>query len=265
MDTNGKNVYPDEIEELYLDSPYIKELSVIGLPDGIGEKVACMVVADHDYDIALSREQVRRKVEEHFRDVSSTLPFYKRIKVLHFWDGELPRTATRKVKRREVVAAMQVLEQSQRSVSQVSSANTREDKGATWLLEVVATVANRPRAEITFDSRLADLGFDSLMYVELASAIEQAGGTLRSPDTLTEVRDLRELAGVVTRQATSAEREEAARRANADARRGDDEIYVPSLVRTVGNKGLDALQRVFYEKFLHMKIEGESNIPVHTN
>ena len=35
---NGKNVYPDEVEEVYQDSPYIKELSVIGLPDGIGEK-----------------------------------------------------------------------------------------------------------------------------------------------------------------------------------------------------------------------------------
>ncbi len=40
---------------------------------------------------------------------------------------------------------------------------------------------------------------------------------------------------------------------------------MPSLVRTVGNKGLDVLQRAFYEKLLHMKVEGESNIPVHTN
>jgi len=267
VDTNGKNVYPDEIEELYLASPYIKELSVVGLADGIGEKVACMVVADHDYDIALSRDEVRRKVEEHFRDVSSALPFYKRVKVLHFWDGELPRTATRKVKRREVVAAMQVLEQSMRNVSNAPS-NAREEQGeaaATWVLDVVATVANRPRAAITFETRLADLGFDSLMYVELASAIEGAGGTLRSPDALTEVRDLRELASVVTRQATPAEKEEAARRHAAEEHRADEEIYVPSLVRTIGNKGLDALQRVFYEKFLNTKVEGESNIPVHTN
>src|SRR5215210_5563596 len=116
VDTNGKNVYPDEIEELYNASPFIKELSVVGLPDGIGEKVACMVVPDYDKEIALSRAEVRRKVEEHFRDVSSALPFFKRVKVLHFWDGDLPRTATRKVKRREVVAAMQVLEQSMRKL-----------------------------------------------------------------------------------------------------------------------------------------------------
>src|SRR6185369_8658491 len=41
IDANGKNVYPDEIEELYRDNPFIKELSVVGLPEGHGEQVAC--------------------------------------------------------------------------------------------------------------------------------------------------------------------------------------------------------------------------------
>lgn len=266
VDTNGKNVYPDEIEELYSDSPYIKELSVVGLPDGIGEKVACMVVADEDYDIALSRAEVRRKVEEHFKDVSSTLPFFKRVKVLHFWDGELPRTATRKVKRREVVAAMQVLEESMRNLPGVEpTERDHRSAGADWLLDVVATVANRPRTEISMDSRLTDLGFDSLMYVELASAIEQAGGTLKSPDTLTEVYNLRELASVVARETErERQRDESRPRATVESK-SDEEIYIPSLVRTVGNKGLDVLQRVFYERVLHMKCEGCTNIPVHTN
>jgi long-chain acyl-CoA synthetase len=266
VDTNGKNVYPDEIEELYSDSPYIKELSVVGLPDGaLGEKVACMVVPDYDYDIALPRTEVKHKIEEHFKDISSALPFFKRIKVLHFWDGELPRTATRKVKRREVVAAMQVLEQSMRQLPDagLTAARATKDKGAHWLIDIVATVANRPRAEIKLDTRLSDLGFDSLMYVELASAIEQAGGTLTSPDTLTEVRDLRELAAVVSRQ-SSTERERVAEH-RAETRKEEDEIHVPSLVRSVGNRGLDMLQRTFYERVLNMKCEGCTNVPVHTN
>ena len=99
VDTNGKNVYPDELEEVYANSPYVKELSIVGLPDGIGEKVACLVVADDEYDITLSRAELRRRVEEHFREVSASLPYYKRVKVLQFTDLELPRTATRKVKR----------------------------------------------------------------------------------------------------------------------------------------------------------------------
>jgi long-chain acyl-CoA synthetase len=260
VDSNGKNVYPDEVEEAYGNSPYIKELSVVGLPDVTGEKVACMVVPDFDSDITLSRAEVRRRVEEHFRDISSTLPFYKRVKVLHFWDGELPRTATRKVKRREVVAAMQVLEQSMRSATRASEEKSGD---ATWLLEIVATVSNRPRSEISLNSRLSELGFDSLMYVELATAIENAGGTLSSPETLTEVQDLRELAGVVTRRTQV--REEAKRARAEEPGREGDEIYIPSLVRTVGNRGLDILQRVFYERMLNTRYEGRSNIPVHTN
>jgi long-chain acyl-CoA synthetase len=265
VDTNGKNVYPDEIEELYTESAFVKELSVVGLAEGIGEKVACMVVPDYDYDIALSREEVRRKVEDHFRDVSSTLPFYKRVKVLHFWDGELPRTATRKVKRREVVESMQVLEESLRAVGRVPSREEAKTGDAAWLLDIVATVANRPRAQISYGTRLADLGFDSLMYVELASAIEQAGGTLTSPETLTEVQTLRELQTVVTRSSAAAQKRAAESRAAEDERPADEDIYIPSLVRTVGNKGLDVLQRIFYEKVLHMKCEGCTNIPMHTN
>ncbi|HEX8163766.1 MAG TPA: AMP-binding protein [Pyrinomonadaceae bacterium] len=262
VDTNGKNVYPDEIEDLYSDSPFVKELSVVGLPDGIGEKVASMVVPDYDHDITLQRDEVRRRVEEHFKDVSSTLPFFKRVKVLHFSDDELPRTATRKVKRREVVRMMQALEQGQRTLS---AGEERAERGSGWLLDIVAQVSNRPPSEVSLDTRLGDLGFDSLMFVELATAIEQAGGALKSPDTLNQVQDVRELLSVVERKRAEARRDDASRRRAEEVRREDEEIYIPSLVRTVGNRGLDVLQRAFYDKFLHTKIEGGTNVPAHTN
>src|SRR5437764_11451150 len=115
VDTNGKNVYPDEVEEVYQDSPYIKELSVVGLPDGIGEKVACLVHPDYEYDIALSRAEVQQKIDEHFREVSGRIPYYKRVKLLHFTEKDLPRTATRKVKRRDVTSMMHKIEQLTRS------------------------------------------------------------------------------------------------------------------------------------------------------
>ncbi|HEV2884288.1 MAG TPA: AMP-binding protein [Pyrinomonadaceae bacterium] len=262
VDTNGKNVYPDELEEVYSISPYVKELSIVGLADGIGEKVACLVVADDDYDIALSRDELRRRVEEHFRDVSASLPYYKRIKVLHFTDMELPRTATRKVKRAEVVTILESLEAVEKSDS-TSVATGAGDSASRWLIGIVANVSNRPRDEISLNSRLADLGFDSVMFVELASAIEAAGGSLTAPERLNEVQDVRELASVVSRRAGATATRESGRVAG---RRGDDdEIYVPSFVSTLGNKAGDALQRVFYDRFLHTSYEGRSNIPVHTN
>jgi long-chain acyl-CoA synthetase len=265
VDTNGKNVYPDELEDTYSDSPYIKELSIVGFPDGIGEKVACLVVADDEYDIALSRDELRRRVEEHFREVSAGLPYYKRVKLLHFTDIELPRTATRKVKRNEVVEIMLQLEQTQKAGR---SGAGKESKGSDslWLRDIVASVSNRPVSEISIDTRLSDLGFDSLMFVELGAAIENAGGAISAPERFNEVQDVRELTNVVSRQMTAEQRREnRAARAETEQKKAEDEIHIPAIVRSVGNRGVDAVQRLFYERLLKTHYEGRPNIPPHTN
>jgi len=263
VDTNGKNVYPDELEEIYLHSPYVKELSIVGLPDGPGEKVTCLVVADDEYDIALSRTELRRRVEEHFREVSASLPYYKRVKVLHFTDIELPRTATRKVKRGEVVNILQALESNKKS-DKSTPADRATDAESRWLIGIVANVSNRPRDEISLNSHLSDLGFDSLMFVELATAIESAGGSISAPERLNEAQDLRELASVVSRRPGAVPSEGPSGR-SSEPRFDEEEIYVPSLVSVAGNKAGDVLQRLFYDRFLDTHYEGQSNIPPHTN
>ena len=272
IDTNGKNIYPDEIEELYKDSPFIKELSVVGLPetgDATGERVACMVVPDYDHDIALSRAETHRRIEEHFRDVSSTLPFHKRVKVLHFADQEFTRTSTRKIKRGAVLTRMRSAEEASRATTgeqaqpptPASKTRTAANDATRFTRDIVAHVSNKPLSDVTLDTRFTDLGFDSLMFVELASAIEAAGATLRDPDTLIDVQTVRELSARIIRAgATAAHMEETAPRQDKA-----DEIYVPSLVRTVGNKGLDLLQQGFYGKFFNTTYEGRANIPPHTN
>jgi len=261
VDTNGKNVYPDELEEIYSNSPYIKELSIVGFPDGIGEKVACIVVPNDEYDISLTRAELQRYVEEHFREVSASLPYYKRVKLLHFTDIELPRTATRKVKRREVVQIIESLEQSQKS-GRVVTERESADADSLWLLGLVATVSNRSRLEISVTSRLGDLGFDSLMFVELATAIENAGGAISAPERFNEIQDVRELISVVSRRGGTSTK--AAARIE-ERRKEDDEIEIPSFVKTAGNKAGDMLQQLFYSQFLRTHYEGQSNIPPHTN
>lgn len=261
VDTNGKNVYPDELEELYSHSPYIKELSIVGLPDGLGEKVACLAVPDDEYDITLSRAELQRLVEDHFREVSASLPYFKRVKVLHFTNEELPRTATRKVKRRQIVAMMQALEQ-QEKTERVGGERESIDADSSWIIGIVATVSNRPRDEISIQSRLGDLGFDSLMFVELATAIESSGGSISAPERFNEVQDVRELISVVSRRGGSPARRET----RSDERRKDDEeIRIPSLLKAAGNSVADTIQTLFYNKFLNTHYEGRTNIPPHTN
>lgn len=262
IDSNGKNIYPDEIEELYGKSPYIKELSVVGLPDEDGgEKISALVVPDYEYDISLSRAETNKKVEEHFREVSAGLPFFKRVKVLHLTPFELPRTATRKVKRREVVEFLRNLEErAKKKTRQI--VETKGDDTALWIRKIVATVSNRELSEVLLGDKLTDLGFDSLMFVELQAAVEDAGGRVISPDTLNEVQTVRELLTVVQRIDKSRKLIDEPRREDKNE---EKEIFIPSVVRRIGNQIIEFAQDQLYDTVLNTKIEGEANIPYHTN
>src|SRR4030095_14673565 len=125
----------------------------------------------------------------------------------------------------------------------------------------VASVANRSRSEVAIDTRLSDLGFDSLMFVELATAIEGAGGSISAPERFNEVQDVKELLTVVTRHPGAATKQET----RIEDKGKDDEIHIPSFVRTAGSKAGEFLQRFLYEQFLSTNYEGRSNIPPHTN
>jgi long-chain acyl-CoA synthetase len=262
IDSNGKNIYPDEIEDLYGKSGFIKELSVVGLPDDDGgEKIASLVVPDYEHDIALARADVNKKVEDHFREISASIPFFKRVKILHITPFELPRTATRKVKRPEVVEMLQGLED--RSKKRTNAVvQSKGDDNALWIRKIVATVSNRPLSDIAIEDKLADLGFDSLMFVELQAAVEDAGGRVLSPDTLNEVQSVRELLTAVQRVDKS---KRLADEPKAEEKKDDEDIVIPSVIRRAGNAVVSFAQNTLYEGVLDTRIEGESNVPQHVN
>ena len=262
IDSNGKNIYPDEIEDVYGKSGFIKELSVVGLSDEDGgEKIASLVVPDYEHDIALARAEVNKKVEDHFREISASLPFFKRVKVLHITPFELPRTATRKVKRPEVVETLQGLEERSKTRTK-DVAESKGDDNALWIRKIVATVSNRPLSDIAIEDKLADLGFDSLMFVELQAAVEDAGGRIPSPDTLNEVQSVRELLTAVQRVDKS---KKLADEPKAEEKKDDEDIVIPSIVRRAGNAVVSFAQNTLYEGVLDTRIEGESNVPQHVN
>lgn len=262
IDSNGKNIYPDEIEDLYSKSDFMKELSVVGLPDDDGgEKIASLVVPDYEKDIALSRSEVNKKIEEHFREISAGIPFFKRVKVLHITPFELPRTATRKVKRPEVVEMLQTLEQRSKNKTK-TIVEAKGDDNMLWIRKIVASVSNRPLSDIAVEDKLADLGFDSLMFVELQAAVEDAGGRVVSPDTLNEVQTVRELLTAVNRLDKS---KKLADEPKAEEKDGDDDIFIPSLVRRIGNAAVDFAQETLYTNVLDTNIEGGANVPQHVN
>ncbi len=260
IDASGKNVYPDELEDLYGAHSHVKELSIVGLPDESGgERVACLCVMDLK---DRRREDVRAELEEHFRAVSQDLPFYRRVKVLRFWEGELPRTSTRKVRRPEVLLELQRLEK-----LASSGERARVAPGSTgWLEVLVAEVLGRPAAEVTGASRLvADLGFDSLLLTELSVALEAAGVPVREVNDLTglqTVEDLRRLVASSGRWVREREPPEVPGAAETGLER---EIPVPGPVATLGRSLLSFGQKVLYGGIFDVHVTGQAFIPQNRN
>ena len=264
VDSNGKNVYPDELEEVYADPRWIKELAVVGFPDGAAERVACLVVPnvkDIESPSPMSKEELRAEIERHFQSVSGRLPLYKRVKILQFTDKELPRTSTRKIKRRDVVALIQELKQEMDA--RLAPSSEAHELDSNWLLDVVATICEKLRAEVHLDSRLDELGFDSLMYNELATALENTSGEVPSPEDLAGLNDIRELADYLKRKPVSAGRKSGARAATE--KKEEQEIAVPPLIANLGREGLTAAQKWFYHEVLRPEFRGRGHVPEHTH
>ena len=274
IDADGKNVYPDEIEELYRSDDLMRELSVVGLPDTGGERVAMLVVpAAKDR----TRHEMRRLLEEHVRRVSSPLSFHQRVKVWHTTEQSLPRTSTRKVKRAWVIEELRRLEAAAHRGARVREA-AREGRSDEWLLDLLSEVARRPRTEITRESQLAaDLGFDSLMLTELASALEMAGVSPNVLDDLHQVETVAELSRRVRRpeQASKTARQPTcigetaaiapaphAEPDPADRLKADPSFSrIPPPLAALGRRILGAGQRFLYHQIYDASVRGRTHVP----
>ena len=189
-------------------------------PDGIGEQVACAVVARSRARSGAVRGGGDRQGRGALPQGLGRPAVLEAGRGVHFWEGDLPKTAKRSIKRREVVAEIARLRRKHEETKGALAA-AGEGGQVAWLLDTVATVSGRRRADVQLGSRFGELGFDSLMYAELSSALEDAGVALpESVDvtTLGTVAELQELARRAGRAAAA--RELAAKRARR-RRRGD--------------------------------------------
>lgn len=264
IDANGKNVYPDELEDLYGTHTHIKELSVVGLPDEHGgEKVACLCVPDYK---DRPREEVKKELEEHFRRVASDEPFFRRIKVLRFWDSELPRTSTRKVKRPVVVKEFVRLEKLVHNAEKAKAGSS--DESTDWLVQVIADVIQKPAADIRNDSRLqVDLGLDSLMLTELGTALENAGVPTSAITDLTKIQTVDDLRKVVLSAGRKPRgvKELVVKEAESSKKSDALELELPEVVAQAGRKALTLGQGSIYGGMFDVKVTGKSFIPQNRN
>ena len=210
--SNGKNVYPEEIEAHYLQSPFIKEICVMGIEgDGGSGKLYAVIVPNFEVlrqrKVVNAKEVIRFDVEGLSAKVAST----KRISGYEIWQEDLPRTTTRKLKRFEIEKRVRAGDGS-RVGAEVSADKPLTAEDEQWLaqadvqgaLKVIREYSPGGQERIRPSHNLElDLGLDSMRRVELLVALEQELGGDVPESQLSDIYTVRELVEAITSSAAS--------------------------------------------------------------
>ncbi|MCJ7509225.1 MAG: AMP-binding protein [candidate division Zixibacteria bacterium] len=102
----GKNVYPEEVENQLLQSPYILEALVLGrkVAEGV-EEVEAVIVPNYEYiqqisgDQARDEEKIKILIKDQIAKCCQGIADYKRVKHFRIRQDEFEKTSTRKIKR----------------------------------------------------------------------------------------------------------------------------------------------------------------------
>jgi long-chain acyl-CoA synthetase len=104
----GENVYPEEIEDVLVRSPYVQECLVYGEDDPkLDEVIAAQIVVDAEAFIELSEarhlpitpEMINEVIAEEIETTNKELAAFKRIRKFTIRETEFEKTTTQKIKR----------------------------------------------------------------------------------------------------------------------------------------------------------------------
>ncbi|NUQ75850.1 MAG: AMP-binding protein [Polyangiaceae bacterium] len=257
---NGENVYPDDVEAMLGKVKGVREIAIVGIDDGKGgERVACLASPDlpaagDDGETPAARADRHKKALEALREAIQELPKYCQPAVVHLYDADLPRTATRKVKRSEVRAILTRISSAAAPIPTSAEAGS----GSGPARHAIAAIANRKPAEIAPSMSLkADLGFDSLMAMELSVALEaQAGGKLDMV-ALAKCETVADVEAVVGASLAAADHHEA----DEVTEEPEEPIKLPPAVQDVAKDLLTRAQMGFYGHVMRPKVYGRAYIP----
>ena len=100
---NGKKVFPEELEKLINELPYVVESMVFGLPKDDDVIVSCKVVYEKDYFKDKSKKEIQDIIWNDIKEVNTKLITFKHIKKLVVTDEPMIKTSTAKIKRYQEV------------------------------------------------------------------------------------------------------------------------------------------------------------------
>lgn len=105
---NGKNVFPEEIENLVNNLPYVEESMVFARSKGSDLVLWIKVVYKKEYleDNAMQAEELRARLSQDMDKINAGMPSYKMVKHILLSDKPTIKTTTLKTKRNDELHAI---------------------------------------------------------------------------------------------------------------------------------------------------------------
>ena len=235
---SGENVYLDDVENLIGAIPGVEEYALVGLADPRGGERLGMLARPQP---GVSASEARSVLQEALATLSAS----QRPSVIHLVDAPLPRTATRKVQRK---AARETLE---KIIAATPSVKRGEGLSGP-VARAIAAVAGVAAEDVGLSQHMTDaFGFDSLMWVELASALEGVGPASIDPESLSRCETVGDVVQMVGAPPSL----------RVDASEDEEPVSIPGPIAETMKRGMGALQRALNGAILNTRVIGRANIP----
>jgi long-chain acyl-CoA synthetase len=193
---SGKNIYPEDVENLYNKSAIFKEICVIaqktasGSIKGLGVVVVPNMREVKERDVFDVRDRVRSIISMQ----GSSLPSYMRISEVLIYNDELPKTRLGKFKRNEIDkiaddlrSGIESKKEAELRPEEIELLNKPVPQKFLSRFSDITEIKGpfRPSEDLTLD-----LGIDSLTLVEISALLEKEFGVYIPEAEIADVRTI---------------------------------------------------------------------------
>ena len=257
--SDGKNIFPEEIEAAYGESPYIREAAVFES----GGRLTGLVVPDIDALRARGESHVETLLREEIETISLRLPPHKRLSGFALAREPLPRTNLGKLRR---FLLPEIYARAKAGAGPARPAALSEEDRALlashpakeiweWL------VARYPDKPVTLAaSPQLDIGIDSLEWVSLGLEMKERFAIVLTEDMVARVTTLRDFLEQAVAAAAGPAPGTALGMADLSAEQAQW-LKPPGPFVVVLRAVLHGLERLLVRALLRVRVEGADNVP----
>ena len=201
--SSGKNIYPEDAERIFLTSPLIKEVCILGEENkGITESLHALIVPDFEYAKKNGISNINDAIKWEINKLSGSMPSYMRVKGYSIRTEPLPRTPLGKLRRFMIKDALIQKPVPETGIS-ASEAPMPEDHESRKVIEAIMDFSGEEQTINTGDNLELDLGLDSLSKIELIVSLEKIFSLKLPEDFLSDVQTVADLIAKIKDQSTA--------------------------------------------------------------